>query len=95
MVWVLDMEDVMERPEDIISDEEVERIHAHANFGSMTPREVLEDGVRKYAVGYNGGFTQMTILREHGLITKPKGYTANLTEKGKRYARACFNGKWK
>ncbi|MGO4917682.1 hypothetical protein [Pseudogemmobacter sp. W21_MBD1_M6] len=77
-------------PEKIISDEEITRVHGYANFGSMTPREVVNDDIRKYAVGYTGGSTQVAILREHGLITKPNSnsYRANLTEKGKRYARA-------
>lgn len=83
----------MSAPDEIISDEEIVRVHGHANFGSMTPREVVNDGVRKYAVGYTGGSTQLSILREHGLITAPKGisYQANLTEKGKRYARSIYD----
>lgn len=72
----------------IVSDEEVVRVHGFANFGDMTPREVVNDGVLKLAFGYHTGHTQMTILREHGLITKPRGYDADLTKKGKRYARA-------
>lgn len=79
-------------PEEIITDEEITRVHANANFGTMTPRDVVNDGVRKYAVGYTGGSTQVAILREHGLITKPlgNGYRAGLTEKGKRYARSIY-----
>ena len=79
-------------PEEIISDAELLRVHGYANFGDMTPREVVNDGVRKYAVGFSAGYTQMTILREHGLITKPKPgrYGANLTAKGKRYARSIY-----
>ncbi len=77
--------------EEIISDAEIIRVHGHANFGpTMTPREVVNDGVRKYAVGYSSGHTQLCILLEHGLITKPRPgrYEASLTKKGKRYARA-------
>lgn len=85
----------MKHPEEIISDEEVAKVHGYANFGSMTPREVVDDGVRQYAVGFTGGATQVAILREHGLITKPKGrgYNADLTQKGKRYARAIWNAR--
>lgn len=79
-----------EKPEEIISDKEIIRVHGYANFGSMTPRDVVNDGVRKYAVGYSGGSTQAAILREHGLITKTRGYQADLTKKGKRYARAIW-----
>jgi hypothetical protein len=82
----------MSAPEQIITDEQIIKVHAYANFGSMTPREVVNDGVKKYAVGYTGGSTQVAILREHGLITAPKnaGYKANLTEKGKLYARSIY-----
>lgn len=76
---------------EIISDDEIIRVHGHANFGpTMTPRGAVNDGVRKYAVGYSSGHTQLCILLEHGLITKPRPgrYDANLTKKGKRYARA-------
>jgi hypothetical protein len=82
----------MTEAHDIITDEELARVHANAKFGSMTPREVVNDGVQRYAIGYQGGSTQVAILRGHGLISKPKncGYKANLTEKGKRYARAIY-----
>jgi len=76
---------------EIISDDEILRVHGHANFGSdMTPRDVVNEGVLKYAFGYCSGHTQLCILMKHGLITKPKPgrYDASLTKKGKRYARA-------
>lgn len=80
----------MTAPEEIISEAEILRVHAFANFGPMTPREVVNDGVHKYAIGYTGGATQVSILREHGLITAPKNssYRADLTQKGKAYARS-------
>ena len=75
---------------EIVTDAEIARVHGHANFGTMTAREVVNDGVRKYAVGYHSGYTQLSILLEHGLITKPRpgSHDANLTKKGKAYARA-------
>lgn len=78
---------------EIISDGEIAEVHANANFGTMPPREVVNDGVRKTAVGYHCGHTQFTILREHGLITKPRvgSYDANLTKKGKAYARVLYH----
>lgn len=83
----------MSRPEEIIPDAEIIRVHGNANFGSTTPREVVNDGVRKYAVGYSGGHTQLRILLEHGLIRKPKPgkHGSSLTEKGKRYARSIWH----
>ncbi len=79
--------------EDIISDADIVRVHGRANFGTMTAREVVDDGIGKVAVGYHCGHTQFSILREHGLITKPKGmsYDCNLTKKGKKYYRAVLD----
>ena len=82
----------MQRPEEIISDAEVTRVHGYANFGSMSPREVVNDGVRKTAVGYHCGHTQFSILRDHGLVTRPRlgSYDVDLTKKGKAYGRAIY-----
>ncbi|KZL02188.1 hypothetical protein PsAD5_00137 [Pseudovibrio sp. Ad5] len=77
-------------PEEIISDEEIERVHAHANFGSTSKRRVVDEGVLKYAFGYQGGSTQVSILREHGLVRQRNrsSLAASLTPKGKKYLRA-------
>lgn len=87
------VERVAEKLAEIVSDDEIAKVHGYANFGAMTPREVVNDGVRKTAVGYHCGHTQFTILREHGLITKPPAgsYDANLTKKGKAYARVLYH----
>ena len=79
-------------PQEIISDEEIARVHAHANFGAMSPREVVNEGVRKTAVGYHCGSTQLHILLEHGLATKPRPGSSDvsLTKKGKAYARSIY-----
>ena len=79
-----------EKPRDIISDAAVKRVHANANFGAMTKRQVLADGVVKAAFGYSGGHTQLCILEEHGLVRKhrPRSYYPSLTKKGQRYLRA-------
>ena len=70
---------------DIIGDIEIIRVHGSANFGPrVTPRDVVNEGVAKCAVGYGCGSTQLHILRDHRLIT----VSACLTKKGKRYARA-------
>lgn len=80
----------MDGTNQIISDDEVARVHGNANFGSMTPREVLSEGVWKYSMGYSGGHTQLSILLEHGLIRKPKPgkYRSTLTKRGEAYLRA-------
>ena len=57
------MNTMSDTPETIISDDEIIRVHAYANFGSMAPRAVVNDGVRKYAVGYQ--------QRQKGVVTTP------------------------
>jgi hypothetical protein len=74
--------------QDIISDEEIERIHGHANFGDMQKREVVRMGVLKCASGHYQGSTSRRICEEHGLITKKY----ELTTKGKAYLWAAFSG---
>lgn len=76
----------------LVSDEEIERVHANANFGSMSKRRVVDEGVLKYAMGYSGGATQLSILLEHGLVRRPKPcrYGSVLTVKGQRYLRAMY-----
>lgn len=78
-----------DKPEDIISDEEIERVHANANFGSMGKREVVNQGVLKCASGYSQGHTSNQIIKEHGLVTEKY----RLTRKGQRYLWAAFNTK--
>lgn len=79
---------------EIISDKDIERVHANANFGSMSKRDVVDDGVLQFAFGFDTGHTQMTILREHGLLraSRPMSYRADLSAKGKEYLRAMFRG---
>ena len=75
----------MNRIQDIIPDSKLVEFHV-GNFGAMSMRDVVRDGVVKSALGYDYGQTMFMILREHKLITMDK----NLTKKGKRYARALW-----
>jgi hypothetical protein len=77
-------------PEEIIPESEIDRVHGNANFGPMPKRRVVDEGVLKYAFGYQSGYTQLQILIEHSLIRKPKpgSYKSTLTAKGQRYLRA-------
>lgn len=74
-------------PKEIISDEEIERVHAHANFGSMDKRTVVNQGVLKCASGYYQGHTSNMIIKEHGLVTEEY----ELTPKGRAYLWAAFS----
>lgn len=58
----------MKSTTEIIPDDEVEAVHAFANFGDQSKRDVVDEGVLKYAFGYEAGSTQLAILREHGLL---------------------------
>jgi hypothetical protein len=84
----------MSSTSEIISDAEIERVHANAQFGDMPKRDVVDDGVLQFVFGYDTGHTQMTILREHGLLraSRPRSYRADLSAKGKDYLRAMFRG---
>ncbi len=72
---------------DLVSDEDLERVHGNANFGpSISKRDVLKFGVLKVASGYYQGSTSRSILLEHELITNDY----QLTAKGKRYLWCAF-----
>jgi len=73
-------------PEDIISDEEIKKVHANANFGARGKRDVVNYGVLKCASGYHQGHTSTQIIKEHGLVTEKY----KLTKKGRQYLWAAF-----
>ena len=77
--------------ESIINDEEIESVHANANFGSMKKRDVVNLGVLKCVCGYHQGSTSRQIIEEHGLINN----LYELTPKGFAYLWEAFgNGKF-
>ena len=73
-------------PKVIITDEEIERVHANANFGGMDKRTVVDQGVLKCASGYYQGSTSNRIIKDHGLVADDY----ELTVKGKAYLWAAF-----
>lgn len=73
--------------QELISDAEIERVHANANFGSMTKRSVVDQGVLKCASGYYQGSTSLAIITEHGLVDAKY----RLTKKGRAYLWAAFS----
>ena len=76
----------MRKVEEIVSDEEMIKAFANANFGSMPHREVLKQAVMKCAGRYHQGFTSTQIIEELGL----RGKNGNLTKKGGRYLYAAW-----
>lgn len=85
-----------ETPADIISDEEISRVHGNANFGPTAPRQIVGETVLKFAVGYSTGHTAECIVIEHGLASRPRGRHSppRLTKKGLRYARAVIGSRF-
>ena len=73
---------------EIISDEEIERVHGNSSFGSTSKRDVVRFGVLKCASGYYQGSTSTQIIKEHGLVDKEY----NVTPKGRTYLWAAFGG---
>ena len=89
MNWIQDLKEntkVKTEAQKIISDDEVETVHANANFGSMKKRDVLNLGVLKCYCGYYQGYTSRTINIEHGLISQDY----KVTEKGRKYLVAVY-----
>ncbi len=76
----------MRKAEEIITDREIEKVHANANFGSMNKRDVVNLGLLKCAIGYYQGYTSRQIIKEHGLINDEYG----LTNTGKEYLWSVF-----
>ncbi len=71
---------------ELISDEEIERIHGNADFGEQDKRDVVREGVLKHACGYYSGSTATAILKAHKLITNEY----KLTFKGQLYLWETF-----
>ncbi len=80
------------RPEEIIPDDEINKVHGCANFGHALNRVIVADALLKCACGYHNGSTARAILVDHGLIKvrRKAGRTA-LTTKGRRYLYASFS----
>jgi len=74
--------------QDIISDDEIIRVHANANFGDYEPRYIVNYGLLKCASGYYQGSTSRAILTDHNLIDKHY----KLTAKGRMYLWEAFRG---
>jgi hypothetical protein len=72
-----------------ISDEEIEKVHDYANFGTMSKREVVNQALLKCACGYHSGKFSTEIIKEHGLINN----NYELTPKGKMYLWDVFKSK--
>lgn len=75
-----------ESVEELVSDEELNAVWGHANFGGMTKREVIALGTLKCLSGWAQGHTGKVICQQLGLITEK--YT--VTAKGRAYLWLAF-----
>ncbi len=81
----------MDRPEEIITDAEIDRVHAHANFGDRNKRAVVNEALLKCACNYHNGSTAQNIIAEHGLIRDRNSRGQfSLTQRGRKYLWAVF-----
>ncbi|WP_373237741.1 hypothetical protein [Cohaesibacter celericrescens] len=78
------------KPEEIISDEEIEHVHANAQFGEIPKRVVVNQALFKAACGYHNGYTARQIITEHGLVKSVSNNNSQLTDKGRKYLWAAF-----
>lgn len=75
--------------EELIPDADLDRAWGNANFGGMTKREVLREGVLKCLAGWHQGHTSKTICTELGLISQ----AYRVTPKGRAYIwLSCHKG---
>lgn len=52
----------------LIPDADIERVHAHANFGDQAKRHVVDENLRKVKNKFHIGSTARSILLEHKLV---------------------------
>lgn len=74
--------------EKMISDEQLDKVFAYANFGNTTKRDVVKYALMKVACSYHNGYTSQQIINELGLCTSD----LKLTKKGKEYLYEAFAG---
>ncbi|PCJ24115.1 MAG: hypothetical protein COA96_10240 [SAR86 cluster bacterium] len=79
------------KPQEIITDSQIETVHAYADFGSMGKRMVVNESLLKLACGFHNGSTAQHILADHGLIFERYGKRSHtLTAKGRKYLWAVY-----
>ena len=75
------------RLQELVTEEELNKVWGNANFGSALKRDVIKYGILKRASGYHNGHTCDCILKELGLISEK---TKEPTAKGRDYMWSAF-----
>jgi len=73
--------------EEIVSDEEIEKVWGNANFGDRNKRDLIRHCLLTYSCNLRDGYTILSICRDLGLIELCRG---KLTKKGKWYMYSAF-----
>lgn len=73
---------------ELLSDAEISKAWANANFGDVGRRELIANTLLKCASGFVTGSTAKAIVSELGLTTTKW----TLTVKGKQYLWAAYSG---
>lgn len=73
---------------DIITDFEIEVIHANAQFGDQCKRDVVNEAIMQAACHLHNGHTAQMIITEHGLVEHSTSSRPPLTDKGRKYINA-------
>jgi hypothetical protein len=71
----------------IVTDDEIAEAWGHANFGSLSRRNIIIDTLTKVAQGWGTGHTAMCIVRELGLVER-RNDQDGLSDKGLKYLLA-------
>ena len=75
-------------PKELITDEDIERVHAHANFGDPRKRDVVDGALLKAVCKMHNGSTANNILAAHGLVKLAYRRRPKLTDLGRKYLYA-------
>lgn len=78
----------------MISDEKILKVHGSADFGGVSPREIVDESVLKVALGYSVGSTARRILRDHRLVLRtgdPYRHTMRLSKRGFQYLHGMIS----
>lgn len=74
--------------QEMISDEQIDKVWGSANFGTTSKREIIRNTLLKCASGYYTGHTAKYIVIELGLVNKVKW---TLTKLGQQYLFEAYS----
>lgn len=81
---------------DIISDAQIEYVHANVSFGNTPKRDVVDAAILNTFCDFSTGSTARSIIIQHGLArSRVSPYSPPiLTAKGRKYLKAVLTEKF-